>query len=158
MAIHQRKNKKWYSHKFKSAGLRYEIATCNKTGDIVWLNGPYPCGSCPDLKIFRLGLKDLLGPGEKVIADRGYRGDTRISTPDDANDKEHKYAMSVLRARHETLNGRLKNWGCLRQIYRHDRNKHHMLLQTAAVVIQVNISIGNRLFQVTKYKDCAILR
>ena len=109
------------------------------------------------MKIFRLGLKDLLGPGEKVIADRGYRGDMRISAPDDTNDKDHKYVMSVLRARHETLNGRLKNWGCLRQIYRHDRNKHHMLLQTAAVVIQVNISIGNRLFQVTNYKDCAIL-
>ena len=121
-------NKKWYSHKFKSVGLRYEIGTCNKTGDIVWLNGPFPCGSCPDLKIFRLGLKNLLGPGEKVVADRGYKGDTRVCTPDDAIDAQHKHAMGVLRARHETLNGRLKNWGCLRQIYRHDRNQHHMLL------------------------------
>ena len=70
----QEKNKQWYSHKFKSVGLQYEIGICNKTGDIVWLNGPFPCGSCPDLEIFCLGLKNKLGPGEKVIADRGYRG------------------------------------------------------------------------------------
>ena len=92
-----------------------------------------------------------------MVADRGCRGDPRICAPDDAHNKEHKYAMSVLRARHETLNGRLKNWGCLRQIFRHDRNKHHMVLQTAVVVAQINISIGNPLFQVNIYEDSAIL-
>ena len=151
-------NKKWFSHKFRSSGLRYEIATCNKTGDVVWLNGPFPCGSCPDIKIFRLGLKNKLGPMEKVVADRGYRGDSRICTPNDAKDGEHRKAMGFLRARHETFNGRLKNWGCLYQTYRHDRNKHHMFTESAVVIAQVNISNGNSLFQVTAYKDCAILR
>ena len=81
----------------------------------------------------------------------------RICIPDNANNTEHKRTMGILRARHETLNGRLKTWGCLRQIYRHDRNQHHMLLQAAAVIAQVNISLGNPLFQVTQYKDCAII-
>ena len=68
-------NKKWYSHKFKGPGLRYEVAVCIQTGDVVWINGPFPCGKWPDLKIFQLRLKHMLGPEEKVEADDGYRGE-----------------------------------------------------------------------------------
>ena len=75
------------------------------------MNGPFPCGSCPDIKIFRLGLKNKLGPMEKVVADRGYKGNSRICTPDDAKDREQRKAMGFLRARHETFNGRLKTGG-----------------------------------------------
>ena len=46
-------NKKWYSHKSESAGLRYEIAICIQTGRMVWTKGPFPCGVWPDIKIFR---------------------------------------------------------------------------------------------------------
>ena len=74
----------------------------------------------------------------------------RICIPDNANNTEHKRTMGVLRARHETLNGSLTNWGCLWQFYCHSRNKHCMLFQTVAVVAQVNISLGNPLFQVKK--------
>lgn len=45
-------SKQWYSHKFKKAGVRYEVAVCIQTGWIVWINGPYPCGAWPDIKIF----------------------------------------------------------------------------------------------------------
>ena len=145
-------NKIWYSHKFKGPGLRYEIALCIKTGEIVWFNGPYPCG-VPDLKIFRLGLRKVLGTGEKVIADRGYRGDTRIISPDDAKDEAQKKIMSVLRARHVTVNARLKNWECLRRIWRHDRNKHHLVMRAALVITQISISTGNPLFQARSYDD-----
>jgi len=37
----------------------------------------------------------MLGIGEKVVADCGYRGDTRIVTPDDATSKEHGKAMDT---------------------------------------------------------------
>lgn len=33
----------WFSHKFKGPGVRYEVAVCIKTGDVVWINGPFPC-------------------------------------------------------------------------------------------------------------------
>ena len=65
-------SKKWYSHKFKKAGLRYEVAVNIKTGDIVWINGPFPCGSWNDIKIFRCNLKLLIPPGEMVEADKGW--------------------------------------------------------------------------------------
>ena len=39
---------KWYSHKFRGPGLRYEIGVCIKTGWIVWVNGPFPAGAWPD--------------------------------------------------------------------------------------------------------------
>ena len=74
----------WYSHKFKGAGLCYEVGICIQTGDIVWFNGPFPCGEWPDLKIFRSKLKGKLPPGELVEADQGYHGKpTKVRTPND---------------------------------------------------------------------------
>ena len=34
----------WYSHKFRGAGVCYEIAVAIKTGDIVVFNGHFECG------------------------------------------------------------------------------------------------------------------
>ena len=45
-------NQLLYSYKFKKPGLRYEVALCLKTGDIVWINGPYEPGIWNDLQIF----------------------------------------------------------------------------------------------------------
>ena len=90
-------NSKWYSHKFKRAGVRYEVAVCIQTGDIVWVNGPYPCGRWPDISIFRDKLKWKLAAGEKVEADRGYRGEKQyIRTPDSAVSQEDKRASARL--------------------------------------------------------------
>jgi hypothetical protein len=66
-------NKKWYSHKMNWPGVSYEIAICIQTGAPVWTNGPYLCGSWPDLRIARHALIDPLDPGEYYIADGGYR-------------------------------------------------------------------------------------
>jgi hypothetical protein len=53
-------NTKWYSHKYNKPGIRYEVATCINTGHIVWIHGPFPCGSHDDRTVFRLGLKNFL--------------------------------------------------------------------------------------------------
>jgi hypothetical protein len=60
---------KWYSHKLNGPGLRYEIAICIQTGEPVWINGPFPCGSWPDLRIARNALVDALDAGEYYLAD-----------------------------------------------------------------------------------------
>ena len=40
------------SHKFAlRSGLRYELAV-GISGDMKWINGPFPCGDFPDIKIF----------------------------------------------------------------------------------------------------------
>ena len=68
----RRFSKKWYSHKFHGPGLRYEIAVAIRTGLIVAVNGPYPCGSFPDAKIFKNGLQHRLGRFERIEGDKGY--------------------------------------------------------------------------------------
>ena len=63
-------SKKWYSHKFNKAGLRYEFAINIQTGDIVWVYGPFKPGKMNDLNIFRSKLISTLDDGEKVEADK----------------------------------------------------------------------------------------
>jgi hypothetical protein len=91
-------NKNWYSHKYRKAGIRYEVATSINTGHIVWIHGPFPAGSCKDKTIYRIGLKPHLLPGEKVWADDGYRGDLTVIDkflPGLSNDflEEHRKAV-----------------------------------------------------------------
>ncbi len=65
-------NKKWFSHKFKAAGIRYEIGLSIGNGDIVWASGGVPSGEWPDVKI----AKDLYlhyASRELTLADKGYR-------------------------------------------------------------------------------------
>jgi hypothetical protein len=84
-----------------------------------------------------------------VEADRGYRGEDKVCTSDDvvstADDKAKKRAS----ARHETVNGRLKQLGCLKQVFRHDRHKHkHKHVFTAvALITQLAFDNGERPFQ-----------
>lgn len=40
-------NRKWVFHNKNVAKLRYEV-TISVSGDIVWVNGPLPCGSHED--------------------------------------------------------------------------------------------------------------
>lgn len=82
---------RWFSHKFKGPGLRYEVAVSIIGGDIVHTNGPFPCGAWPDIKVFRSVLMNKLAPGEMVEADNGYRGQPdKIRTPVDYADIREK--------------------------------------------------------------------
>ena len=53
-------------------GLQYKIALACKTGYIVQYNGPFICGSWPDLQITREKLHRLLPEGEYYLCDDGY--------------------------------------------------------------------------------------
>lgn len=142
-------NSKWYSHKFKKAGLRYEVAVCIKTGDIVWINGPFPCGQWPDLKIFRRALKYLLGDGEMVEADLGYRGEPNfVRTPHTYVSRSDRRAKRNARARHETVNKRLKDFNCLALVFRHDRTFHRSCFLAVAVITQLSFENGDKPWQI----------
>jgi hypothetical protein len=58
--------------------LTYKIVIAIQSGYIVWKNGPYPCGTYPDLTIARHKLLHKLLPGEKFIADTLMVGYTWI--------------------------------------------------------------------------------
>jgi hypothetical protein len=139
---------KWYSHKINGAGLRYEIAICIQTGEPVWINDPFPCGSWPDLRIARNALVDALDAGEYYLADGGYRDGNQYSvTPTGLHNFDDRQ-KAVVRARHESLNKRYKDWGALRRLYRHDRVSHSKVFCAIANIVQVTIINGEPLFEV----------
>ena len=84
---------------------------------------------------------------EKVIADRGYRGDARVVIPDQGRDEEMEEKMNTARARHETINGRLKNWRSLSARFCHQKDKHHYVFKAVAVLEQIKITHGCPPFQ-----------
>jgi hypothetical protein len=146
----------WFGHKFKGAGLRYEVGLSIIGGDIVWLNGPFPCGQMNDMQIFRdFGMKDALEEGERVEADDGYAAldpeyvKTRSSP---LHSIEMRDVRNSIRARHETVNKRLKQWGVLREVFRHDSSKHSMCFRAVAVLTQLSIENGEPLFPIKGYR------
>jgi hypothetical protein len=56
------------------------------------------------------------------------------------------------RAQHETLNGRLKNWGILSQVFCLNIRLHGEVFRACAVVTQLTIKDGEPLFEV-EYGD-----
>ena len=145
-------SKKWFSHKFKGPGLRYEVAVSIKKGDIVWIAGPYIWGKWNDLEIFRDGLIYELEENERVEADNGYKAlDPEFAkTPKGCSRREKRVDMqNRVRARQETVNKRLKQFQCLVQPFRHyDFDKHSQLVRAVAVVTQLSIQNGEPLFKV----------
>ena len=143
------------SHKYagKSA-LWYELGICIRTGHLVWIQGPYPAGKYNDIAIFNKVLVNFLDPYERVEADSGYRGHPRyIKCPENgANPPENLAMQARVRSRHETFNGRLKNWGILSQVFRHDIFLHGPVFRACAVLTQLMVENGEPLFAV-EYSD-----
>ena len=125
------------------------MALCICSGDIVWIHGPFPCGSWPDLKVFRNALDDELADGEMVEADKGYRGEPQFVNPTNlflgTNGKKEKF---LVQSRHETVNKRLKQWNCLHQVFRHNVEKHGPVFRAVAVITQLAFENGEPLFGV----------
>ena len=67
--------KGWYSYKLNHGGSRWEVGLCIRTGEIVWIHGPFPAGRWNDIKIFRHAMKYHLDDHEKAEADDGYVGE-----------------------------------------------------------------------------------
>ena len=57
-----------------------------------------------------------------------------------------------VRSRHETFNGRLKNWGILSQVFRHDIFLRGPVFRACAVLTQLMVENGEPLFAV-EYSD-----
>jgi hypothetical protein len=132
--------------------LRYEIGVAIQTGYIVWKNGPYPCGAFPDIKITRDRLVNFLLPGEKFVADRGYRdGNVYADTPTGFNTPGQRM-KSLVRARHETFNCRLKKFKILSTPYRGLLKHHYIFFHALCNILQVEIEQGAELFSV-EYDD-----
>ena len=143
------------SHKYgEKSTLRYELGVDILAGNLVWIQGPYPVGKYSDIVIFNEVLTFFLEPGERVEADKGYRRyPGKIKCPaNDANQAENRALQGKARARHETFNGWLKNWGILSHVYRHHIMSHGDVFRACAVVTQLTVALGEPLFEV-EYGD-----
>jgi hypothetical protein len=142
--------------KFKGkCGLRYEIGVDILAGNIVWINGPYAAGKYPDIKKFCNGLAHWLDEHERVEADDGYIGKAlqKVKCPGcTSNPTKNQEMQNRVRSRHESLNGRLKNWEILKSMYHHDIMEHGNVFQAIAVITQISINTGKQLFDVD-YSD-----
>jgi hypothetical protein len=142
-------NKRWYSHKFKGPGLRYEIALCIKTGDIVWAYGGVRCGEYNDLELARLCYTHMVDPHEKTIADSGYMDATFFVNAPPRNlynpDIYHHYVMKKIMARHESVNGRLKHYAVLREVFRRPIEEHPKIFKACLNLVQLAIENGEPL-------------
>ena len=145
--------RKWKSKKkgINGPAVKYEVATCIQTGKLVWVHGPFR-GGTHDKKMFDHALKHMLEPGEKAEADDGYKGlPNHIALPVDprAGSSQAEISKSLARRRHETANGRFKQWGCLNQTFRHDVQEFHRPVMFAvAVISQLIFECGEPLFPV----------
>lgn len=137
-------SKTWYSFKLHGSGLRYEIAISISDAHIVWVNGPYKCGVLNDLQFFQQFLASKL-IGERVIADKIYRHPNCMN-PSDVTDDGYKKIHSRIRARHETVNSRFKNFAVLGQSFRHAVNKHFICFHAVAQIVSLMIKTTDPLF------------
>ena len=150
----------WYSHKFKGPAYRYEIALAIQSDNICWTNGPYRAGSWPDIKIFKHGLMQKLPQGERVEADKGYRGaKSKIDLPHECcgGEPQQRRIKSRVRARHESLNRILKRYKCLHEVFRHELPKHQAFFRAVVYVTQIALQNGTKLMSV-KYQTVELKR
>ena len=124
----------------------------------VWINGPYPAGKYNDIAIFNDVLAHCLDPYERMEADCGYRGHAdKIKCPENVGNPAENLAMQGrVRARHETFNGRLKNFEILKQVFRHDISYHGPVLRACCVLDQLMLENGEPLFSV-EYSGTAMI-
>jgi len=147
-------NKKYFSHKIHGAGLDYEIGMSIFQQKCVWVAGPYPAGT-NDITVFRDKLKqeiqdarDRSQVNHRLLADRGYRGERDyISTPSSHDNEPLRDFKGRALSRHETFNGRLKNFDCLQERFRHSFVKHQMCFHAGAVIVQISLENGSPLFE-----------
>ena len=143
------KGRSFASFKFaKKSGLRYEVGVAIMSGQIVWINGGFPCGLYNDLTIFRASLATMLDPQERVEADDGYAAESpyRAKVPSAMfNTEGARVYQKRVQGRHETVNT---------NVYRHDVVQHGYVVRAVAVLVQLSIKNGDPLFE-TKYYECA---
>ena len=105
---------------------------------------PFLCGSHPDLRIARQWLHNVLPPGEFCVADGGYRDKHGPSVVQSMVPENELRAFKLIRARHETVNGRFKEWKILSNTCRHHESCHSSVFHAIATITQIEIADGSR--------------
>lgn len=98
------------------------------------------------MNIYRSSLKQKIGVGEKLVADGGYGDDSCILKNSLAGITKRYHA--AIRARHETVNKRLKDFKILKHVYRHSLSKHATCFFAVANITQIALEMESPLFRI----------
>ena len=113
------------------------------------MNVPFSAGKYSDIAIFRDSLITFLGPGVRVEADDEYIGEAphNIKCPMSVtNLREMMKIQGRLRSRQETINMTFKDWGVLKQVFRHYASDYGNILHAIIVLTQMAIEGGENVF------------
>ena len=143
----------FFSNKFNHAALRYEIAVALYSSNIVWASGPHLPGMKNDLSIYRESLKHILiANNEMGFADAGYRGEPKTIQEKGRGSEEERHVATRARARHETINRRLKEFKSLSTQFRHNKGydvtNHGYVFDAVLVLTQLSVAHHKSLFEV----------
>lgn len=138
---------KWSSKKFgKKAAVTYEIAVAIRHNQVVLINGPHPA-AMHDMTMFNSqeGAGSKLPVGALAVTDRLYSGD-QVAIQNEFDPPEVKQFKKRARARHESFNGRIKNFSILDVRFQHGVEKHKAVFEACCVIVQYDMDTGRPLF------------
>jgi DDE superfamily endonuclease len=136
-----------YSHKTNQPSLAYEVAISLYESKVVSVQGPYKA-SVHDKTMFNSYLRDRIPQGCMGIADRGYIGADKLSTPSAFDDEALRTFKKRARARQESFFHRLKLFNAVRDQVRHkDIDKHQWSFEAVCVILQYQFENGSPLFE-----------
>jgi len=93
-------------------------------------------------------LANKIPEGKRILADSALKGSKKASVRMPGNSLATKQFKARAQARHETIFKRFKDFGILRQRFRHGFHQHKMVLDAVAVVVQYDMENGHPLFDV----------
>ena len=93
-------------------------------------------------------LANKIPEGKKVLADSGLKGSKKASTRMPGNSHKVNHFRARAQGRQESLFKRFKDFGILRQRFRHDFELHKIVLLAVAVIVQYDMENGHPLFDV----------
>lgn len=127
--------------------LSYEIGLSIHRKKIKWLNGPFPAAKT-DGTIFKEGglmaalrqKRQQTGRELVFIADDGYFENAILdclSLRNEFDPRELAYFKDRALSRHESLNGKTKNYRCLKDTFRHSHDLHRCCVESICVTLQL---------------------
>jgi hypothetical protein len=140
----------FFSHKYNKAGIGYELGIHLWKSQLIWMNGPHKAGKNNSWVFQNKGLLEKLRLlNKKAIGDLGYRGhQDSVSVPNPYDSRSVKVFKSRACLRHETFNGMIKEFECMKGRFRHSTTKFTIAFEAVCVLCQYKLECHRPLFDV----------
>lgn len=140
-------SKEWSSHKYGGGpAVNYELVVCMHKPQLAWCYGPIKPGKFNDISTYRRKLKGVLEtehPGQRLIGDKGYRGEPdTISIRNEFDPEDLAEFKDRALARHESFNQRVKCFNCLKTPWRHGVENHQVGFEACCALVLFQMKAG----------------